>query len=301
MGRRRHRCARGPRCRPSTGFRQAGGAFTRHRLRRHRAGRCPGRRRHGATIAQTLIGAFAGLIVVIVVAAMFMTAEYRRGLIRITLAASPRRGRVLAAKAVVIGAVTFVAGLVGVGRRGRARPAAAARQRHLRLPGHGAHRGAGDRRAPRPCSRSPPSSRWPSGTMLRRSAGGGHRRHRGDRPAVPARRGRAGAAAAGPTDWLLRLTPAAAFAVQQTPAAVPPGHQHLHAGRRATSRWRRGPGFAVLCRLDRGRALAPGRLACCAGGTHERLSAPAVHGASGPRLRTLRRHRCWLLARRRRG
>jgi ABC-type transport system involved in multi-copper enzyme maturation permease subunit len=43
-----------------------------------------------------------------------MTAEYRRGLIRATLAASPRRGRVLAAKAIVIGAVTFVAGLVGV-------------------------------------------------------------------------------------------------------------------------------------------------------------------------------------------
>jgi ABC-type transport system involved in multi-copper enzyme maturation permease subunit len=44
---------------------------------------------------------------------MFMTAEYRRGLIRVTLTASPRRGRVLAAKAVVIGAVTFIAGLVG--------------------------------------------------------------------------------------------------------------------------------------------------------------------------------------------
>ena len=44
---------------------------------------------------------------------MFMTAEYRRGLIRVTLAASPRRGRVLAAKAVVIAAVAFAAGLVG--------------------------------------------------------------------------------------------------------------------------------------------------------------------------------------------
>ncbi|HTT50421.1 MAG TPA: ABC transporter permease subunit [Streptosporangiaceae bacterium] len=66
----------------------------------------------GATIAQTLIGVFAGLIVVAVVGAMFMTAEYRRGLIRVTLAATPRRGRVLAAKAVVIGAVTFAAGLV---------------------------------------------------------------------------------------------------------------------------------------------------------------------------------------------
>ena len=58
------------------------------------------------------MGTFAGLIAVIVVATMFITAEYRRGLIRITLAASPRRGRVLAAKAVVIGSVTFVAGLV---------------------------------------------------------------------------------------------------------------------------------------------------------------------------------------------
>jgi ABC-type transport system involved in multi-copper enzyme maturation permease subunit len=42
---------------------------------------------------------------------MFMTAEYRRGLIRTTLAASPNRGRVLAAKAIVIGSASFVAGL----------------------------------------------------------------------------------------------------------------------------------------------------------------------------------------------
>jgi ABC-type transport system involved in multi-copper enzyme maturation permease subunit len=43
---------------------------------------------------------------------MFITAEYRRGLIRVSLTATPRRGRLLAAKAVVIGAVGFVAGLV---------------------------------------------------------------------------------------------------------------------------------------------------------------------------------------------
>jgi ABC-type transport system involved in multi-copper enzyme maturation permease subunit len=43
-----------------------------------------------------------------------MTAEYRRGLIRLTLAASPRRGRVLAAKAIVIGAVTLAAGIAGI-------------------------------------------------------------------------------------------------------------------------------------------------------------------------------------------
>jgi ABC-type transport system involved in multi-copper enzyme maturation permease subunit len=63
------------------------------------------------SVAKTQIGAFAGLIAVVIVAAMFITAEYRRGLIRVTLTASPRRGRVLAAKAIVIGAATFVVGL----------------------------------------------------------------------------------------------------------------------------------------------------------------------------------------------
>jgi hypothetical protein len=59
-----------------------------------------------------LVGAVAGLIAVIVVATMFMTAEYRRGLIRTTLAVSPVRGRVLAAKTIVIGAAAFLTGLV---------------------------------------------------------------------------------------------------------------------------------------------------------------------------------------------
>jgi hypothetical protein len=58
-------------------------------------------------------GTAIGLIAVIALGALFITAEYRRGMIRTTLAASPRRGRVLAAKAIVIGSVTFVAGLVG--------------------------------------------------------------------------------------------------------------------------------------------------------------------------------------------
>ena len=65
------------------------------------------------TLERSLGGAFAALIVVIIVGTMFVTAEYRRGLIRTTLTASPRRGRVLAAKAVVIASVTFVAGLAG--------------------------------------------------------------------------------------------------------------------------------------------------------------------------------------------
>jgi ABC-type transport system involved in multi-copper enzyme maturation permease subunit len=64
------------------------------------------------TIEQSLAGAFLGLIAIVVVAAMFFTAEYRRGLIRTTLAASPRRGAVLAAKALVIGGVAFATGLI---------------------------------------------------------------------------------------------------------------------------------------------------------------------------------------------
>jgi hypothetical protein len=63
------------------------------------------------SVADTLAGTFAGLIAVLVVGAMFITAEFRRGLIRVTLTASPRRSRVLAAKAIVLGAVTFVVGL----------------------------------------------------------------------------------------------------------------------------------------------------------------------------------------------
>ena len=73
---------------------------------------CPGQRPAPArTIEDHLAGVFAGLIAVVVIAALFMTAEYRRGLIRTTLAASPRRGRVLAAKAIVLGLVAFAAGL----------------------------------------------------------------------------------------------------------------------------------------------------------------------------------------------
>ncbi|WP_344908352.1 ABC transporter permease subunit [Actinomadura meridiana] len=67
----------------------------------------------GGTVGEILIGTFAALVAVIVVGALFITAEYRRSLIHVTLAASPRRSRVLLAKAVVLGGVTFVAGLVG--------------------------------------------------------------------------------------------------------------------------------------------------------------------------------------------
>ena len=42
-----------------------------------------------------------------------MTAEYRRSLIRTTVTASPRRGRILLAKSIVVGTATFVAALIG--------------------------------------------------------------------------------------------------------------------------------------------------------------------------------------------
>jgi ABC-type transport system involved in multi-copper enzyme maturation permease subunit len=93
-----------------TGYHQAGGAFTVTGTGDISPASASG---NGTPVEQTLVGAFGGLIAVVVVAAMFMTAEYRRGLIRVTLAASPRRGRVLAAKAVVIGSAAFIAGLAG--------------------------------------------------------------------------------------------------------------------------------------------------------------------------------------------
>ncbi|HEY7277832.1 MAG TPA: ABC transporter permease subunit [Trebonia sp.] len=66
-----------------------------------------------ATVTDYLLGTFVGLIALVVVAGLFVTSEYRRGLIRLTFAATPSRGRVLAAKSVVVAVVGFVAGLVG--------------------------------------------------------------------------------------------------------------------------------------------------------------------------------------------
>ncbi|HXA61712.1 MAG TPA: ABC transporter permease subunit, partial [Streptosporangiaceae bacterium] len=67
----------------------------------------------GGTLGDILTGTFAALIAVIVVGALYITTEYRNNLIRLTLAAGPRRSRVLVAKAIVLGAVTFGAGLAG--------------------------------------------------------------------------------------------------------------------------------------------------------------------------------------------
>jgi ABC-type transport system involved in multi-copper enzyme maturation permease subunit len=195
------------------------------------------------TVRDYLLGTFAGLIAVAVVATMFMTAEYRRGLIRTTLAASPHRGRVLAAKAIVIGSAAFVAGL-------------AAAAGAVLIGTHIAHSG-GTPLFPEP---------WPSelriiagtaaliavaavftlaiATMVRRSA-----------IAIlivivtvviPFVLSAPPGIPVGLTEWLLRITPAAAFALQQpTPqyyqvqaSYTPPS------GFYPLAPW---TGFAVLC------------------------------------------------------
>jgi ABC-type transport system involved in multi-copper enzyme maturation permease subunit len=69
----------------------------------------------GASVQVALSGVFFALIVVIILGALFITAEYRRGMIRVTLAAAPSRARVLAAKSVVIFLATFVFGLIAAG------------------------------------------------------------------------------------------------------------------------------------------------------------------------------------------
>ncbi len=67
----------------------------------------------GNTDSDTLLfGIVVALIVLIVIANGFITGEYRRGLIRTTLTATPQRSSVLAAKALVIAAVAFLVGAI---------------------------------------------------------------------------------------------------------------------------------------------------------------------------------------------
>jgi ABC-type transport system involved in multi-copper enzyme maturation permease subunit len=98
---------------PGVGFHQAGGRFTVTGTGDIAPVVGGGANTNYATgtISDHLVAVIFGLILLTIVGAMFMTTEYRRGMIRVTLAASPQRGRVLAAKAVVIGLVCFVLGL----------------------------------------------------------------------------------------------------------------------------------------------------------------------------------------------
>ena len=84
------------------------------------------------------------------------------------------------------------------------------------------------------------------GTALRRSAARGHRRHRGRSSCRTSSRHRRCPARCGAEQWLLRVTPAAAFAIQQST----PQYPQVTAGYTPTAGyfplapW---AGFAVLC------------------------------------------------------
>jgi ABC-type transport system involved in multi-copper enzyme maturation permease subunit len=171
------------------------------------------------TAQESLYGVFAGLILLIIVATMFITAEYRRGLIQTTFAASPRRGRVLAAKAVVVGLIAFAAGAAGAA---------------IAIPlGEHLLRANGDYVYP---TTTLTDLRVVLGTgalvgltaVLAVALGSALRRSAGTVCAVialivlPYVLAIASALPAGASQWLMRLTPAAAFAVQQT---LPQYHQ----------------------------------------------------------------------------
>jgi ABC-type transport system involved in multi-copper enzyme maturation permease subunit len=98
--------------RPATGsFSQAGDTFT-------VTGSGDVGAAHGDDdiVQSSFAGLLIGLMAIVALGVLFATSEYKTGVIRTTFTASPRRGRVLAAKAIVLGSVTFAVGLVaGVG------------------------------------------------------------------------------------------------------------------------------------------------------------------------------------------
>jgi ABC-type transport system involved in multi-copper enzyme maturation permease subunit len=194
-------------------------------------------------IEQALKGAFAGLIVLVVLGVLFITTEYRRGLIRTSLTASPRRGRVLVAKAVIIGSVTFLTTVVGA---------------VIAVPiGEHLMKVNGNFIAPITLLTSVRIIAGTAGllavaailslaigTTLRRSAA-----------AVAAAivivvlpyiLATSGVLPAGPAQWLLRLTPAAGFAIQQSIPAYPQVEQSYTPfnGFFPLAPW---AGFAVMC------------------------------------------------------
>lgn len=196
----------------------------------------------GTTITQTLVGTFAGLIVVVVLGAVFVTAEYRRGLIRVTMAAGPRRGRVLVAKAIVLSGAVFAAGLVaaavvvalgpGVLRANGAYVAPADLPTEVRLVvGTAALLAIASILA------------LAIGTLLRRSATAVVV---GVMVIVMPYLLSVSVLPASAADWLLRISPAAAFAVQQT-SVVYAQVSNLYVpamGYYPLAPW---AGFAVLC------------------------------------------------------
>ncbi|MFI0943021.1 ABC transporter permease subunit [Streptomyces sp. NPDC021020] len=232
----------GPDKDPDLGYRQSGGTYTLTGSG-DVAPLVRGRDEPGKSVEDSLIGAFAGLVVVTVVAAMSVTAEYRRGLIRTTFAAAPRRGRVLAAKAVVTGGLCFATGLAAALV---AVPLVEAVERHKHFAIHHLSAGTELRVILGTAGLFAVTGvlALAVGTLLRRSAGAV--------TAVvvaivlPYILAVSGMLPAGPSRWLTRITPAAAFAVQQS------AHQYAQVAADYTpgdgyfplAPW---AGFAVLC------------------------------------------------------
>ena len=75
---------------------------------------CPGGGCQVDPAKVSLTGIYLGQAVVAIVAVTAVSAEYSTGMIRLTLTATPRRWRVLAAKATVVGTATLVTGAVAV-------------------------------------------------------------------------------------------------------------------------------------------------------------------------------------------
>lgn len=73
---------------------------------------CPSGAECDDVVQLILSGSWIGQLVLVAFAAVVVTSEYATGLIRATFAATPRRRTVLAAKAALVAAVVFCAGLV---------------------------------------------------------------------------------------------------------------------------------------------------------------------------------------------
>jgi ABC-2 type transport system permease protein len=75
---------------------------------------CPGGGCQVDPAKVSLTGIYLGQAIVAIVAVTAVSGEYSTGMIRLTLAATPRRWQVLAAKAAVVGTATLVTGAVAV-------------------------------------------------------------------------------------------------------------------------------------------------------------------------------------------
>ncbi len=75
---------------------------------------CPGQACQVDPAKVSLTGIYLGQAVVAIIAVTAVCGEYSTGMIRLTLAATPRRWQVLAAKAAVVGAATLATGAVAV-------------------------------------------------------------------------------------------------------------------------------------------------------------------------------------------